>query len=60
MQYQVLEKKRAPCRAISKTLRKSKALYLATDPDREGRAIACTSRKSSRSGVISLARTYTV
>src|SRR5882757_10604619 len=40
MQYQVLEKNERHVDAISKTLRKSKALYLATDPDREGEAIA--------------------
>ena len=40
MQYQVLEKNQRHVEAISKTLRKSKALYLATDPDREGEAIA--------------------
>jgi DNA topoisomerase-1 len=40
MQYQVLEKNERHVEAIAKTLRKSKALYLATDPDREGEAIA--------------------
>jgi DNA topoisomerase I len=40
MQYQVLEKNERHVEAISKSLRKSKALYLATDPDREGEAIA--------------------
>ncbi len=40
MQYQVLEKNERHVEAISRTLRKSKALYLATDPDREGEAIA--------------------
>ena len=40
MQYQMLEKNERHVDAISKTLRKSKALYLATDPDREGEAIA--------------------
>src|SRR6267154_2586711 len=40
MHYQVLEKNERHVDAISKTLRKSKALYLATDPDREGEAIA--------------------
>src|SRR6266853_6897177 len=40
MQYQVLEKNERHVDAIAKTLRKSKALYLATDPDREGEAIA--------------------
>src|SRR3981189_3754773 len=40
MQYQVLEKNERHVEAIAKTLRKSKALYLAPDPDREGEAIA--------------------
>src|ERR1700761_1866833 len=40
MQYQVLEKNERHVDAISKTLRKAKALILATDPDREGEAIA--------------------
>jgi DNA topoisomerase I len=40
MQYQVLEKNERHVDAIARTLRKSKALYLATDPDREGEAIA--------------------
>ena len=40
MKYQVLEKNERHVDAISKTLRNSKALFLATDPDREGEAIA--------------------
>src|ERR1700745_2917394 len=40
MQYQVLEKNERHVDAIARGLRKSKALYLATDPDREGEAIA--------------------
>lgn len=40
MRYQVLEKNERHVDAIARTLRKSKALYLATDPDREGEAIA--------------------
>src|SRR6202035_2603347 len=40
MQYQELEKSARHVDAISRALRKSKALYLATDPDREGEAIA--------------------
>ncbi|HEU4624948.1 MAG TPA: DNA topoisomerase I [Steroidobacteraceae bacterium] len=40
MQYQVLEKNERHIEAIQKALRKAKALYLATDPDREGEAIS--------------------
>jgi DNA topoisomerase I len=40
MKYQVLEKNERHVDAISRALAKSKALYLATDPDREGEAIA--------------------
>src|SRR5919108_5789191 len=40
MQYRVLEKNERHVEAIQKALKKSKALYLATDPDREGEAIA--------------------
>jgi DNA topoisomerase I len=40
MKYQVLEKNERHVDAIARGLRKSKALYLATDPDREGEAIA--------------------
>ncbi len=40
MKYQVLEKNERHVDAIARTLRKSRALYLATDPDREGEAIA--------------------
>ena len=40
MKYQVLEKNERHVEAIARALRKSKALYLATDPDREGEAIA--------------------
>jgi len=40
MQYRVLEKNERHVEAISRALRKAKALYLATDPDREGEAIA--------------------
>ncbi|HEY2591886.1 MAG TPA: DNA topoisomerase I [Steroidobacteraceae bacterium] len=40
MQYQVLEKSERHVEAIVRGLRKSKALLLATDPDREGEAIA--------------------
>ncbi|HTT03541.1 MAG TPA: DNA topoisomerase I [Steroidobacteraceae bacterium] len=40
MRYQVLEKNERHIEAIARALRKAKALYLATDPDREGEAIA--------------------
>src|SRR5580693_9907554 len=40
MKYQVLEKNQRHVDAIARTLKKSRALYLATDPDREGEAIA--------------------
>jgi DNA topoisomerase-1 len=40
MQYRVLEKNERHIEAISKALKKAKALYLATDPDREGEAIS--------------------
>src|SRR5471030_2488699 len=40
MQYQALEKSARHVDAISRALKKAKALYLATDPDREGEAIA--------------------
>jgi len=40
MKYRVLEKNERHVEAIAKSLKKSKALYLATDPDREGEAIA--------------------
>src|SRR5437879_6594468 len=40
MKYQVLDKNESHVESIAKNLRKAKALYLATDPDREGEAIA--------------------
>lgn len=40
MQYQAIEKNTKAVDAIVKALKKSNALYLATDPDREGEAIA--------------------
>src|SRR5213082_2568045 len=40
MKYQVLEKNERHVDAITRALRKAKTLYLATDPDREGEAIA--------------------
>jgi DNA topoisomerase-1 len=40
MRYQVLEKNERHIESIARGLAKSKALYLATDPDREGEAIA--------------------
>src|SRR5207237_10191610 len=39
MKYQVLDKNERHVESIAKNLRKAKALYLATDPDREGEAI---------------------
>src|ERR1700689_3093536 len=40
MKYQVLEKNERHVAAIARALGRAKALYLATDPDREGEAIA--------------------
>src|ERR1700761_7763448 len=40
MRYQPLEKNERHVEALSRALKKAKALYLATDPDREGEAIA--------------------
>src|ERR1700758_3345005 len=40
MKYQVLEKNLRHVDAIARSLKKSRALFLATDPDREGEAIA--------------------
>lgn len=40
MKYQVIERNSRHIDAISKALKKADALYLATDPDREGEAIA--------------------
>ena len=40
MKYQVLEKNERHLAAIARALGKSRSLYLATDPDREGEAIA--------------------
>ena len=40
MQYKVIEKNEKHIQAIAKTLKKADALYLATDPDREGEAIS--------------------
>src|SRR5262245_3740866 len=40
MRYQVLEKNERHIESIAKALKKAKALILATDPDREGEAIA--------------------
>lgn len=36
MKYDVIERNERHVEAISKALKKAKALYLATDPDREG------------------------
>ncbi len=40
MKYQVVERNQKHIDAISRALKKAKALYLATDPDREGEAIS--------------------
>ncbi|MEC7804196.1 MAG: DNA topoisomerase I, partial [Pseudomonadota bacterium] len=40
MQYKIIEKNEKHIQAIAKTLKKADALYLATDPDREGEAIS--------------------
>lgn len=40
MKYQVIEKNEKHIGEIAKALKKAEALYLATDPDREGEAIA--------------------
>jgi DNA topoisomerase-1 len=40
MRYQVIEKNEKHVQAITKALKKADALYLATDPDREGEAIS--------------------
>jgi DNA topoisomerase-1 len=40
MRYQLIERNERHVQAIARALKKAKALYLATDPDREGEAIA--------------------
>jgi DNA topoisomerase I len=40
MKYEEIERNRRHLEAIAKALRKAEALYLATDPDREGEAIS--------------------
>ncbi|MBM5810811.1 MAG: type I DNA topoisomerase [Gammaproteobacteria bacterium] len=40
MRYQLIERNRPRVDAIERALRKAQALYLATDPDREGEAIS--------------------
>jgi DNA topoisomerase-1 len=40
MKYQPVERNRKHVDAIARALKKAKALYLATDPDREGEAIS--------------------
>jgi DNA topoisomerase-1 len=40
MNYQLIERNQRHVEAISKALQKAQSLYLATDPDREGEAIA--------------------
>ncbi|UZR27852.1 type I DNA topoisomerase [Methylococcus mesophilus] len=40
MKYEIIEKNKKHVQAISKAMEKADALYLATDPDREGEAIS--------------------
>src|SRR6202007_1897333 len=40
LRYQVIEKNEKHVQAIARALKKAEALYLATDPDREGEAIS--------------------
>jgi DNA topoisomerase-1 len=40
MRYEIIEKNRKHVQAISRAMEKADALYLATDPDREGEAIS--------------------
>ncbi len=40
MRYQIIEKNEKHVQAIARALKKASALYLATDPDREGEAIS--------------------
>lgn len=40
MKYQIIERNEKHVQTISKALKKAEALYLATDPDREGEAIS--------------------
>src|SRR6185437_244736 len=40
MRYQLIERNERHVEVIVRALRRAKALYLATDPDREGEAIA--------------------
>ncbi len=40
MRYQLIERNERHVQAIARALKKARALYLATDPDREGEAIA--------------------
>jgi len=40
MKYQIIERNEKHVNAIVRALKKSDALYLATDPDREGEAIS--------------------
>ena len=49
MKYQVLEKNERHVAAIARALTRARALYLATDPDREGEAIAWHLREILRS-----------
>jgi DNA topoisomerase I len=50
MRYQVIEKNEKHVHAIAKAARKAEALYLATDPDREGEAISWHLQEILREG----------
>ena len=53
MKYQAIEKNEKHFSAIAKAMKSADALYLATDPDREGEAISwhlCELRRASRTG----------
>src|SRR5256885_3016061 len=57
MKYQLLDKNERHVEAIARALRKAKALYLATDPDREGERSAGTSKRTWTPAAVSTART---
>ena len=59
MKYQLIERNEKHVDAIAKALKKADALYLATDPDREGEAISWHLTRSSRRRARSRTRTCT-